>query len=394
MESYYVLKDALLQYDIDEVIFEFSPSRLTISSVSKTSAYIISDYMKSNIVKTKLLTEAFEPEDYVNSFSPLRRGIDPLKLPKMREIKEIISKKRTDEYRYLTGNESYDSRGHYRQVGSLGIGNTAAVDTSDRRYLTFIGKSNIKQEEWDYFLKFLDLCKDKNIKLHVFVAPYPEFFFMRNKQYSSIMDGVKTEVLNRSFDYIDLNLAKEEYLDFDIHDFYDYDHLNYQAGDIMTDFIVRYLQNPSDIYFYDSLTEKYTDRNSVKYVGYKPYYITPNGNVSFKEKEPKKVESMLIEISALGYKKIDADVRLSMVEPLLDGDAIFEVDPDKKIKPGFSGVSEYYSAIKVCSPEGKEKLVTSYIIPYEDFDKLYKVELLEPGTDNVIFETFTYFNKE
>ena len=78
--SYYVIREAIALKKTDHIFLELSASRLAVKEQNETAVYIISDYLKSPLIKAEYLTSVFDMSGYIKAFLRLRRNIDPQKL--------------------------------------------------------------------------------------------------------------------------------------------------------------------------------------------------------------------------------------------------------------------------------------------------------------------------
>lgn len=397
IEAYYVLKDAVKNKNIEEVFLELSPSRLELDGPKGggTALYIISDYISSPVIKSQLIMSDVGPDGYINAFSRLRRNIDPLNIDSIDSYKSIVNKKNSEKYKDFTNVSSYGGRGQFIENGEIGIGLTGAINLEGSSYIKPFKYDQRNKKQWKHLEKIAELCRKKKIKLHIFVNPYPEVYLLRNKDYSRICEDVKNDICGKDFDFIDLNLVKDEYLKFDLRDFYNLDHLSSSSAERMCTFLAEYYKEPSKDYFCDDLTEKYSDRDSVVDVGYKLYYVLDNEEYKLSSIPETGADYMKVIISAISDKKIPVDVRLSSV-CLKDNYTNDDVANAEllNIPKGFSGVSEYFDEIHSFEPTDKSDYESEFILPYDGLQTMYKVELLLPGSDIVIYEAFTQFDKK
>lgn len=259
--TYTVLKEAVSRYDVKQVYVEASPSifKLVENDDNTTRTFIISDYLKNPILKTQFLLDVLEEDDYLNGFSTLKRNWDILEdLP---NSSEIVGFKRNENYLNYTVTEDY-------QITYLGKGCFVTEEDfsengiwipADSSGFDNVGIDDIDPEKWENFNKIIELCRDNQIELTVFVMPYPDIYLSAFDKYEEFTQYIREFAVQNGCGWFDLNLVKEEYLSLTDSDFMNLDHMNAQGAQKLSDFLVEYLASPSEDYFYSSINDKYKE---------------------------------------------------------------------------------------------------------------------------------------
>jgi len=370
MGGFYLIKEANESKQFDRLFYEVSISKLDQKTAGETAVYIITDYLRNPVNKYSYLYHAMKPEKYIIAVSPLRRGIDPVKLPDFNKINTIRHSKATEEYKKYLGNEDYAGRGQWIQPD---------VDENDSMEAVFLrskdldsfGVEDITDLQWGYFVKILDYCAEKNINLTLYLPPYSEYYLKNFTDYEQLTARVKATAKEYGVDLIDLNLVKDEYLNLESSDFFNGDHMHYPATIELADFLEIAMNDPNGDYYYESLAEKYPKDSEVISVGYDRTFIAENGEYDAWTKEGGEILSLRLTVSAVGYEAIPAEARIWTVEQDEQGSWVETEE--------FTG-------------EKKDDYNTEFIVPYKDFEPTYKVQLIDPDTREVIYETYTQFS--
>ena len=90
-------------------------------------------------------------------------------------------------------------------------------------------------EQIEYLIKTIDLCRKNNVKLIWYTAPLPKAIIDKMETYKEFSFNIDSIASANSLKYIDLNNFNELFSD-SLH-FKDSDHLNYNGGLILSDFM-------------------------------------------------------------------------------------------------------------------------------------------------------------
>lgn len=250
--SYTWLKEAHKSADIDKCYFELSVRKMKSDRQERmeetTTTYIIADYMKPSRNRTSYLREAVNPEDYANAFFRVRRNWK--NIYSLETMKDIIARKRTDEYRNYDSVESYAGKGFFPLTGKF-----SRVSTSGIRNIT----DNYMSDDYRMYLeKMVSYCKENDIEFVCFISPAPEYLLERTKNYDSLITQIKEICGELGVPFYDFNLARTSILDLKDDDFMDYNHLNSSGADkftkVFADFFAGKIEEEE--LFYDSYAEK------------------------------------------------------------------------------------------------------------------------------------------
>lgn len=368
--GYYVLKDAIETGDIRHVIYEVSISRFEIEETLEVKTYIISDYMKSQWIRAQYLTDALGSDQYPNGFFRLRRNFDPQNPPTAEKFAKVYTNKQDEAYLAYEGTEDYFGKGQWSEPTSWAYEGTAALNTREWNLDNF-PLEQIQPKEWEYFLKIIQLCKEKDVDLTFYIPPYSDLYLMRFEQYEEITQRVYDAAAENGITVVDLNLAKKEYLPIEISDFFNSDHVNDAASVKIAAFFTQYLKDPDKDYFYDSLHDNHPINDDIIAVLYRRLYAQDDG-LEFYWPQPE-TTSLRMEISALSWVERPVDVRVWKTTQSITGESVW-----------FDG--EEIVGLKL------DEYTTQFRMPYDNMRSFYRVQLLDPDTGEVLYETITRFN--
>lgn len=372
--AYYILKEVVNLKQTDHVFLEISISRFKVKNASETSTYIITDYMKSPLIRAEFLLTSFGADKYINAFLRLRRNFDPQNLPEFQELMDIYTEKRGSGYTQYAGTENYVGKGHWANTSSWGYEGTAALNLKEENLDNFT-VDDIQEREWEYFLKIIKLCSDNGIDLTFYIMPYSELYLMSFDQYEAITQRVYDAAKANGIDIVDLNRTRDEYLNLEISDFINSDHVNQDASKKIATFLAQYIKNPEGDYFYDDINEKYPHNDKIIAVGYNRFFVTDKGEYEKKDKAKGTITSLRLEISALSHIARPVNVRIWPTVKAEDDESVW-VDGDE------------------ITGEKLDDYRTQFIVPYNNLKTYYRVQLLDPDTNEVLYETITRFNMD
>ncbi len=363
VKMYYLLNEALRTKEIGHVFVEMSVSRLGIEGKNETGTYLITDYIKGLRNRAELIFNKLDENNYVNAVFPLRRNLTTI--PTMATIRETVSRKRQDAYTKYLGWGSYRGRGEWtRQV--YRFDNTIDEDLVDE-----IDVGDIRDDEWEYLMKIMDLCKEKNVELTLYAMPYTDPCIVQYEAYETLNDMVRKEAEKRSAAFLDMNLVRKDIMSFVADDYKDYEHLNLEPGKKVTEFLAEYIRDPNGDWYFDSLSDRFDERK-VYGIGFDKTFVSDQGSYDTLEFAKGRVTEVSIRVSPVSVSGERADIRIS------DGDN------------GQQG--DEWVAFCDYEPVKEEGAVSYFTIPYDDSRQhQYRVSLFAPGTDDLLFQTVTSF---
>ena len=362
VKMYYLLNEALRTKDIQHVWVEMSISRLGIEGKNETGTYLITDYIKGLRNKAELIFNKLDEDNYINAVFRLRRNFTTI--PKLSKIRETVYQKRQDAYTKYLGWEMYRGRGEWeRRV--LRFDNTIDEDLVDE-----IGVSNVRDDEWEYLLRIMDLCKEKDVDLTLYAMPYTDTYLAQYEAYETLNSMVRKEADERSIPFLDMNLVRKEYLQFDVDEYKDYEHLNLEPGKKVVRFLEDYMRDPDGDWFYDSLSDRFRD-GKVYGVCFDKTFLSDKGSYDKLELAEGRVTEVSVEVSPISVSGEPADIRIS---------------------DGTRGQNEEWISFQDYDPVRREGTSSFFTIPYDSEQQhMYQVRLYRPGTDELLFETVTAF---
>lgn len=395
--AYYLVREAIKEKKTDRIFMELSVSRLAVKETDETAVYIITDYIKSPILRAQYLMASFDLEGYINAFLRLRRNIDPQDLPSAKKITKLYRTKQEPAYTAYEGGEKYLGKGQWAVWRSWADEDTGTAALN----LKMGGLNNfsvdaIQQREVAYLQKCIDLCKDNGVELTFYLPPYSELYLINFEQFEAVTETFYRIARENEIPLIDLNRVKDDYLHFELADFYNSDHVNAYASEQIADFFAAYIKNPDGDYFCDTLEEKHPKTDRIIAAGYIPYFQTENGEYQKAEEAEGDIETVRLEISALSWIKRPVKARIYVTEPLeADEDETQETEEAEEAgKPEEKEADEKTVWLDKKEVEGErlDNYTTQFVVPYNNLKTYYRVDLLDPKTDEVLYEAFTRFD--
>ena len=380
--TYYLLKEAFAEKRTDRIFMELSASRLAIKETDETAAYIISDYIKSPLIRAQYLFKSFDMDGYINAFLRLRRNIDPQHLPSASELTKTYRKKSDPTYGQFDGTEKYMGKGQWAVWSSWANDETGTVAVCHQAAgLNNFKPEAIQEREVSYLKKIIALCKENGAELTFYLPPYSDLYLMHFKQYEQITETFYQIAQEAGIPIIDFNKVRDEYLQFSLADFYNPDHLNVYASDRIADFLELYINDPDGDYFYKTLQEKHPVTDDILAVAYDRYFVTEDAEFPKLDQVEGDIQSMRLKISAFSWVKRPVDVRLYAAEK-----------QDVPAEDGTEETTPVWIDREEIAGEKIDAYGVQYVVPYKDMKPYYKVELLDPDTHEVLYETHTRFN--
>lgn len=364
VKMYYLLNEALRTKDIQHVWVEMSVSRLGIEGKNETGTYLITDYIKGLRNKAELIFNKLDEENYINAVFRLRRNF--VTIPTLSTIRETVNRKKQDVYIRYLGGDRYRGRGEWTRSYVYHFENTIDHDSVDE-----INVNDIREDEWEYLLRIMDLCKKRGVDLTLYAMPYTDPYLVHYKAYEALNQLVREEAEKRSIPLLDLNLVRKEHLQLESDDYKDYEHLNLEPGKKVTMFLAEYMRDPDGDWFIDSLSDRF-ENDKIYGVYFDNTFLSDRGSFDMLELAEGKVTEVSVEISPISVSDERADIRVS---------------------DGVSGEKEgEWISFQDYDPVRVDGTTSFFTIPYDSGKQhMYRVSLYRPGTDELLFETVTAF---
>lgn len=363
VKMYYLLNEALRTKEIKRVFVEMSISRLGIEGKNETGTYLITDYIKGLRNRAELIFSKLDENNYVNGVFRLRRNL--VTIPTLTTIRETLSRKSQDAYTKYLGWGSYRGRGEWtRQV--YRFDNTIDKDSVDE-----IDVGDIRDDEWEYLMRIMDLCEKKNVDLTLYAMPYTDPYVVQYEAYETLNEMVRKEAEKRSAAFLDMNLVRKDIMSFTAEDYKDYEHLNLEPGKVVTEFLADYIRDPDGDWYYDSLSDRFDD-GKVYGIGFDKTFVSDQGSYDLLENAKGTVREVSVQIIPLSVSGERADIRIS------DGN--------------YGQQDDEWVTVQDYEPVKEEGAFSYFTIPYDDSRyHQYRVSLFAPGTEDLLFETVTSF---
>lgn len=271
--SYYLLNEAVKQYDLETVYLDMYYWQYRDDPDERTQyqmdyIYCVTDYMKPSLDKLKFLLDASSADFYLDSFFvPARYGD---KILDLKYIEQVIKSKRSEGYQnYECPEEIADNyyKGFIYSGGSVENGSLIC-----RRYsgqIEAIEEEAISPYSMKYLKKIIELCDKNDIELILFSTPMTDYNVAMLENYDHYIQSVKKIAQEYKLEYYDFNLLKEEYNDYADELFLDSHHLNGNGANIFSmDLASLMMQRETEdisAYFYETIAEKHMCTSPVSY---------------------------------------------------------------------------------------------------------------------------------
>ena len=221
------------------------------------TTYIFTDYMKPSLRKDVFLLKNADGNKYAISFLPARRFwqnlFDADFLAKMIEAKGSSEYK---NYEYISHNGEY-----YAGKGFIAGEKYLSDNIGAQKLETRISVDNIPKEWKQTIKEMIAYCSEHDVQLTFTAVPVSFCYMSSNgyyETYDSFVQLVNDLIDETGVEYLDFNLAREEYWNNSNQYFQDYNHLNKDGADYFSRLLASYMNGEisySDL-FYDSLEEK------------------------------------------------------------------------------------------------------------------------------------------
>lgn len=196
-----------------------------------TSTYLISDYLRNPLVKTKYLLSASGYEHYGNSFFPARRNWE--NLLEVDTVISILDKKLTPEY--LNYKFAKDSTTSYAGKGYFPVDEKIEDGCFVYPYHTpAINTDNISEDWMNSLYEIIEYCKQQDIELTLVSTPIQTAILQDMGNYDVYVSYVNELVQEYGIEYYDFNLIHPQYFPVNTELFYDDDHINKDGAEIFS----------------------------------------------------------------------------------------------------------------------------------------------------------------
>ena len=258
--SYYLLRQALAQNDLDTVYLEtfFTGYNQEASSNVPLACYLLTDYMDPlSVDRYAYLWEMGGLAAFLDLIFPARHSIvSPEDLPEL-WLAKLSDGYDITNYSYVTypeEGEAYRGDGFVYTSGTPPYGFGAVMDLDPNAPLSEFGWSNLA--------RITQLCRQEGVEIVLVTAPLPSAFADHTAHYQAYVDAMKTYAAENNLQYWDFTLFRDpDLLALEFDDFSDAHHLNGQGAEKFTTAfcqVVKAYKQGQDVdrFFYDTLEEK------------------------------------------------------------------------------------------------------------------------------------------
>ncbi|MDD6571191.1 MAG: hypothetical protein PUF12_02260 [Thermoflexaceae bacterium] len=296
--SYYLLNEAVKQYDLETVYLDMYYWQYRDDPKQRTQyqmdyIYCVSDYMRPSWDKVMFLLDASSADFYLDSFFvPARYGdriLDPA------YVEQVIKSKRSSAYQNYECPEELATT-YYKGFISAGGGvqSGSLIYPAGSAALEPIREEPISEYSMKYLKKIIRLCRERGIELVLFTTPMTDYHTAVIGNYDAYHEAVRELAEEQGVAFYDFNLLREDYEDYADELFLDSHHLNGRGADVfsadLAQLMTRRQTEDISVYFYESVEEKHASTQEQCYgllLGETQdgYEIIPIGNRSDLELE-------------------------------------------------------------------------------------------------------------
>lgn len=281
--TYYLLKDAIENYDIDNAYLEcyYRAAVEYTTWIDKSKEYQIVDWMDApeNYSRPWLITYEMKPSH--NSFAMLKESSDDdymietifpfaryrSNIFNWNQVKRNIDVKNSEEFQDYTYHEDVkDGDGRYGFIeyyekGCCYSENLELLD-QEKRYLADrdLNEYGIGDRSRKYMRKTIEMCQNNGINVKLFIAPIYDLQLISVNDYDSYIAELSSIADEYGVELYDFNLIKNEYLDIKNGAmFRDIGHLNGRGAELYTPVLWDVLSSSredNNIKFFDTYEEK------------------------------------------------------------------------------------------------------------------------------------------
>lgn len=271
--SYYLLNEAVKQYDLETVYLDMYYWQYRDNPKERTQyqmdyIYCVTDYMKFSWDKVKFLLDASGVEFYLDSFFvPARYGD---RILDAEYVEQVIKSKRSAEYQNYECPEELSQTYYKGFIHSWGaLENGSLIYMSGSAAVEPIREEPISEYSLKYLNKIIRLCKENDIELVLFATPMTDYHTAVIGNYDTYLQTVRGIAEQNEIAFYDFNLLKEEYNDYADELFLDSHHLSGAGADVFSADFARLMQQGEteniDSYFYNTLDEKHRETPPISY---------------------------------------------------------------------------------------------------------------------------------
>lgn len=269
--SYYSLKEAISRHDISNVYLELyydlaiGATGDVYSSSSVANNWGCTDYMKPSLNKLNFIVSMCPRDKYLDTLFPFIRFRD--KLFDSAYVGETVVKKMTTDYKnYLYKTTDENGTIEYMDKGF----HNATIQLREEQLFWSQGQKidtihPITESSEEYLRKIIELCKNENINIVLFITPIYELQMLSTGDYDLYCESVKRIAGDYQIDFYDFNLCKQEYLDIQHREYFmNMGHLNAVGSWIFTDFfwkVVNGTDEKNKEFFFSTYKEKVRSGN-------------------------------------------------------------------------------------------------------------------------------------
>ncbi len=206
-------------------------------------AWNITDYMRPSVEAANIRIHSSNKDNTIETIFPFVRYRQ--NLFNGEAIAKNLETKRSEDYRnnvYKADEKDIIGMEKHIEFREKGYNFSSGGTLSDLRKLIKVDRNinkyglGVKSEK--YMRKCLDLCKDRNIPVTLFVVPIYDTQLISTGDYDSFVEKVRAMAGEYGTELYDFNLVKDEYLDIKREEYFkDIGHLNGAGSDFFTPFM-------------------------------------------------------------------------------------------------------------------------------------------------------------
>lgn len=272
--SYTILVEAGKRNDLEKVYVELYyelADEVYAERSGMTATYIISDYLRPSMNKTRFLLEASKSDYWINGFFKARRNWR--KLFEKEYIHNLLLQKHSQSYRSYDypGNSTIDEE-YYAGKGyvasNLVIKKNGFCSNIDEKS---IPEKIFSEDNLRSLKRIILYCKKHDIELVFFSAPMSDYKLIDVGNYDFYIEQVNEILKEYGVVYYDFNLCRPDYFSYASEMFKDSGHLNFEGGSnfsiIFSEFFMGRISEEKLFYssYYDKIMNQSSSIYGLKY---------------------------------------------------------------------------------------------------------------------------------
>lgn len=240
IDAYFLVKEACRNFTPKQVVYELDTSYFVTEPEQGVDYAIIYQEFPWSEVKAEYMASKMWKADFRASLFPWYAYVYRIR---EKSIKDIIEEKQSDNYKnygvetFRSQAQSYEDTGFIRRF-------PIATDKISKDKLILWDETKLQEQSLEYFIKLIEFCQEKGIRMTVVTTPVPQVTIDENREaYQSANTYFEKLTEEYGVDYYDFNFIDGEGIDRNIDVFGDFEgHIYGNAADSFSTALGTYLK--------------------------------------------------------------------------------------------------------------------------------------------------------